>query len=126
MLTSSLRRLAVRGVGSTSLSGSSSLERPSLVGARHYNFASKQFRDCYGNLPVPDGAKLRADTVAYLNDFNPKLWYEDPITTIVKGQQMTSGKVDKTVDAFEKENGLNFTSFFFCVVFFFFFFFFFL
>uniref|UniRef100_A0A7S4JL18 Aldehyde dehydrogenase domain-containing protein n=1 Tax=Paramoeba aestuarina TaxID=180227 RepID=A0A7S4JL18_9EUKA len=104
---SSSSRLAFRGVTTTPVAA---LERSSpslggLVGVRHYNFASKPFRDCYGNLPVPDGAKLRADTVAYLNDFNPKLWYDDPVTTILNAQHLTSGQLEKTVDAFACENG---------------------
>ena len=117
MLSSSLRRLALHSLPS-SLPPSSPSPSLSLL-SRNYNFASKSFRDCYGNLPVPDGKKLREDTVAYLDEFNPKVWYEDPITSVVGGRAMMGGKVEKTVDAFEKENGFFFFFFFFFFVFFF-------
>ena len=42
--------------------------------ARSYNFASSQYKECFGNgLPIADGVKLRADTVAYLDTFDPKV-----------------------------------------------------
>ena len=29
--------------------------------ARHYNFGSSEYLACFGDLPVPDGARLRRD-----------------------------------------------------------------
>ena len=47
-----------------------------FVPTRRYNFASSQFRSAFGGLPVADGVKLRADTIKYLYEFDPKTWYE--------------------------------------------------
>jgi len=41
--------------------------------SRNYNFASSQYKECFGGLPVADGAKLRADTIAYLDTFDAQV-----------------------------------------------------
>ena len=51
--------------------------------ARSYNFASTRFKECFGNgLPIADGVKLRADTVAYLDtEFDPKVSFGLVVTS---------------------------------------------
>jgi hypothetical protein len=56
-------------------------------------------------LPIPDGVKLRKDTIAYLDQFDAKTWYNDPVTTIVNGNELTHGNNIPTLDAFEFKNG---------------------
>jgi len=73
--------------------------------SRPYNFASSSYLECFGDLPVADGVKLRADTIKYLDSFDPKTWYSDPVTTIVDGKVLTGGKMATTIDSFNVENG---------------------
>ena len=42
--------------------------------ARHYNFGSSEYLACFGDLPVPDGARLRRDAVAYVEGFDGGAW----------------------------------------------------
>jgi hypothetical protein len=60
---------------------------------------------CFGDLPVADGAKLRRDTIAYCENFDPKVWYNDPVTCLLKNKVLTGGEIKPTVDAFNYENG---------------------
>ena len=72
---------------------------------RSYNFASSSYLKCFGDVPIADGVKLRADTIAYMDAFDPQSWYDDPVTSVVAGQPLTGGSVSPTVDAFQVENG---------------------
>eukprot|EP01048_Picozoa_sp_COSAG05_P013281 COSAG05_NODE_1398_length_4980_cov_2.529195_4_plen_240_part_00 len=80
--------------------------RPNLAPMRReYNFASSAYNGCFAGQPVPDGDKLRADTLAYLGAFDPQLWYDDPVTTVLDGKILGGGSVIETVDAFNAVNG---------------------
>ena len=80
--------------------------RPTLAPLRRdYNFASSAYNGCFAGQPVPDGDKLRADTLAYLGAFDPQLWYDDPVTTVLDGKILGGGSVIETVDAFNAVNG---------------------
>ena len=110
-MKASLRRI-LRSSSSASLpaaspAASSVLSPPAWrsTPVRQYNFASSQYLECFGDLPIADGAKLRADTIAYMENFDAQAWYEDPVTTLVDGKTLTSGVVMQTVDAFGNENG---------------------
>ena len=52
--------------------------RSSAVPRRGYNFASTQYKECFGGLPIADGVKLRADTIAYLDSFDPQVHTTSP------------------------------------------------
>ena len=77
----------------------------SRVQVREYNFASSSYRACFPGQPTPDGAKLRAETLKYLAAFDPKIWYDDPVATIVDGRVYSDGSTHETVDAFLQTNG---------------------
>ena len=51
------------------------------VGA--YNFASTGYADCFRDLPKPNTDALRASALAYLEKFDQKKWYDDPVSTVV-------------------------------------------
>ena len=72
---------------------------------RPYNFASTSYKSCFGGLPIADGVKLRADTVAYLDAFDPQAWYDAPVTSLLNGTPLVAGTTETTVDAFNAENG---------------------
>ena len=40
---------------------------------RDYNFASTRYKECFGNVPIADGVKLRQDTIAYLDTFDQQV-----------------------------------------------------
>lgn len=87
-----------------SCSGARRLLAPRVL-TRQYNFASTKFKECFGALPIADGAKLRSDTIAYLDAFDPQVWYDDPVTSIINGKTLTDGDLTNTVDACNYENG---------------------
>ena len=77
---------------------------------RGYNFASTQYDAAFDRAGVPEAgtkfcSKLRADTIAYLDQFDPKTWTNDPVTTLLRGEALTGGVLEATVDAFGSENG---------------------
>ena len=51
------------------------------VGA--YNFASTGYADCFRDLPKPNTDALRASALAYLEKFDKKKWYDDPVSLAV-------------------------------------------
>ena len=51
------------------------------VGA--YNFASTGYADCFRDLPKPNTDALRASALAYLEKFDQKKWYDDPVSSVV-------------------------------------------
>jgi len=55
---------------------------------RKFNFASSQYASCFKDLPKPDVAKLRKDAVEYLDSFDGKSWYDDPICSILNGEKL--------------------------------------
>ena len=78
---------------------------------RSFHFASSRFRRVLADTPLPiaPADQLRASTINYLNgEFDPKKWYDDPITTTVKGIPLVcpNDHIQSTVDAFGKENGV--------------------
>lgn len=50
---------------------------------RKFNFASSQYASCFKDLPKPDVAKLRKDAMEYLDSFDGKTWYDDPVRFFV-------------------------------------------
>lgn len=73
---------------------------------RNYNFASQQYQKCFGNLPNPNVTSLREKALGYLDkEFNPRLWYDHPVATIINGEKLTNGTPSSTLDAFSSPNG---------------------
>ena len=77
---------------------------------REYNFASAQYNAAFDRAGVPEAGadfcdKLRSDTIAYLDRFDPTAWSSDPVATLLNGKTLTGGTLEKTVDAFGNENG---------------------
>mmetsp|Transcript_1115 Transcript_1115/g.2396 ORF Transcript_1115/g.2396 Transcript_1115/m.2396 type:complete len:727 (+) Transcript_1115:325-2505(+) len=70
-----------------------------------YLFASEGYASCFGGLPEADGALLRKNTAAYMKNFNPQGWHDDPITTVLNGVPLKAGQTVDTVDAFNRSNG---------------------
>ena len=69
---------------------------------RGYNFASTQYDAAFNRDGVPEAGaefcnKLRADTIAYLDQFDPKTWTNDPVTTLLRGEALTGGVLEPTV-----------------------------
>jgi len=79
--------------------------RVQLLLRRDYNFASSAYNGCFAGQPEPDGAALRAGTLAYLEDFDPQSWYDDPVATILNGEVLMGGEEVETIDAFNGVNG---------------------
>ena len=80
-------------------------QRIAAAPRRAYNFASASYRGCFPGQPTPDGARLRADTLAYLAQFDAQAWYDDPIKTVVQGVAYGDGATQETIDAFSRANG---------------------
>lgn len=52
-----------------------------------------------------DVKTLRSDTVKYLENFESKAWFDDPVCTLIRGQALKKGDTVDTVDAFGNING---------------------
>jgi hypothetical protein len=72
---------------------------------RSYNFASGQYNAAFGALPPVDRDTLRRDALAYVERFDARSWYDDPVATHVGGRRMPGGDEGKTFDNFGRENG---------------------
>lgn len=75
-----------------------------------YQFASKAYAKQF---PAPETMEgrwagvgpLREGALSYLKTFNAQAWYDEPLVSILRGEKLVGGKVQKTKDAFERENG---------------------
>jgi len=75
------------------------------VQQRSYHFASPSYVSSFGEFPPVDVKSLRTDTVKYLESFESKTWFEDPVCTLIRGQAIREGDLVETVDAFSNVNG---------------------
>jgi hypothetical protein len=74
------------------------------------NFGSKSYASAFDDLPIPDVPALRQAALDYLANFDKQEWYNNPITTILKGQKFPIDDEEElmmTVDAFGNANGLQ-------------------
>jgi hypothetical protein len=70
------------------------------------NFGSTTYASAFLDLPVPDVKALRNGALEYLDNFDSKLWYDEPMTTILKGEKLEGhGSPIETKDALGKING---------------------
>jgi len=83
-----------------------SLARTQRIPRRMYNFASHQYASCFGNLPSPNVERIRQHAITYLEQqFDRKIWFQDPVVTLLNGTQLRNGTETDTVDAFGRVNG---------------------
>lgn len=89
---------------------SDTFQKKQLV--RRYNFASEDYARCFDNCSdgsgeiVVDVGRIRQEAVSYLEQtFDDKLWYNDPIVSIVNGKKLQNGTLSNTIDAFGRVNG---------------------
>jgi hypothetical protein len=77
------------------------------IAAMSVNFGSTDYAACLTDLPKPDVPALRKGALEYLDSFDPQLWYDDPITTILNGKKLQGGSDTpvETVDALGRVNG---------------------
>lgn len=47
---------------------------------RQFNFASSQYASCFAEIPTPNVDKFRKDAMEYLDRFDGKSWYDDPVS----------------------------------------------
>ena len=47
-----------------------------------FHFASSEYERCFRDLPKPDVGFLKETSVAFLDAFDKKLWYEDPVSIV--------------------------------------------
>ena len=72
---------------------------------RSYHFASPSYVSSFGEYPPVDVKTLRSDTVKYLENFDSKTWFDDPVCSLIRGQTIGAGESCDTIDAFGKING---------------------
>lgn len=56
-----------------------SSKRPPPLRRMSFHFASTEYARCFVDLPQPDTAALRKQTIDYLDSFDSQLWYTDPV-----------------------------------------------
>ena len=50
---------------------------------RHFNFASSQYASCFTEIPTPNVEKFKRDAIKYLDEFDNKTWYNNPVRCCV-------------------------------------------
>ena len=80
------------------------LGRVAVTQMRHYSFATPQYANTFGGLPTHDSEGLRMATIKYLEKFDRKLWFDDPMQTMIDGTPC-GGKIVDTTDAAGRVNG---------------------
>jgi len=93
------------------------IKRGRPVLQRSYNFASSQYAAAFeGVRPAVDVAKLRTDTVSYIEAFDPSAWHTQPVCTLLRGEALSNSWAGggtegaepafvDTLDAFNRVNG---------------------
>jgi hypothetical protein len=60
-----------------------------------FHFASTEYASCFANLPSTDPEALRHEALRYLqDDFDPRIWHDDPIVSLVRGRPLTPSDGD--------------------------------
>jgi hypothetical protein len=73
-----------------------------------FHFASAEYAASFADLPTADPEALRSEALRYLqNDFDPKVWHDDPVVSMVRGLPLlsSSGAVVDTSNALGQVNG---------------------
>jgi len=74
---------------------------------RKYNIGTESFHAAFVDLPKVDREGIRNQALNYLHKFDQKTWYDDPICTIINGEEHRMGKQVETRDAFDSGNGMQ-------------------
>mmetsp|Transcript_48019 Transcript_48019/g.126806 ORF Transcript_48019/g.126806 Transcript_48019/m.126806 type:complete len:728 (-) Transcript_48019:9-2192(-) len=72
-----------------------------------YNFATAGYHGAMKATPGIDVEALRAEALKRIDAFSPKLWYDEPVETLLRGEPLRADgdQSVETVDAFGKVNG---------------------
>ncbi|KAF4672278.1 hypothetical protein FOL47_000722 [Perkinsus chesapeaki] len=71
-----------------------------------YLFGTDDYLGCITrDRPEANEDELRGQALDYIKNFKKELWSEDPIVTIVAGEQLRDGQTVDTVNAFNEVNG---------------------
>ncbi|KAL3817378.1 hypothetical protein ACHAXA_005013 [Cyclostephanos tholiformis] len=55
---------------------------------RSYNFASSDYAACFDGVPDVDKERLREDALSYLENFDGRKWYDEPVCSILDGERL--------------------------------------
>ena len=76
---------------------------------RSYNFASGQYNAAFGALPPVDRDTLRRDALAYVERFDARSWYDDPVATHVGDSVPTRHDMTMQMGCFDARAGCHAT-----------------
>lgn len=62
---------------------------------RQFNFASSQYASCFTEIPTPNVYKFRKDAIEYLERFDGKKWYDDPVRFVIVSIHFIQSYYDK-------------------------------
>lgn len=70
-----------------------------------FHFASSDYTSSFRGVPIPDVPSIRQSALEYLEGFDSKTWFDDPISSLLNGKLLHGGKIVDTVDALGNVNG---------------------
>lgn len=70
-----------------------------------FHFASSDYTSSFQGVPVPDVPSIRQSALEYLEGFDSRTWFDDPIASLLNGKELRGGKTVDTIDALGKVNG---------------------
>ena len=70
-----------------------------------FHFGTNEYASCFLGLPRPDPQYFHQAAVEYLKSFNPQEWFDQPMTTLLNGEALSSSIKIETTNAFGAVNG---------------------
>ena len=70
-----------------------------------FHFASTEYAACFKDLPTAAVPFLRESAIHYLNSFDETTWFNDPIASLLNGDELRGGRKVDTVNALGQING---------------------
>eukprot|EP00471_Norrisiella_sphaerica_P010879 CAMPEP_0184495390 /NCGR_PEP_ID=MMETSP0113_2-20130426/31146_1 /TAXON_ID=91329 /ORGANISM="Norrisiella sphaerica, Strain BC52" /LENGTH=710 /DNA_ID=CAMNT_0026881557 /DNA_START=106 /DNA_END=2238 /DNA_ORIENTATION=- len=84
----------------------SRLSTAAISRVRHYTLGTNAFHESFKDLPKVNRQQLRDSALKYLETFDHKSWYDDPIRTVINGVDFRkNGNEVDTFNAFNEKNG---------------------